>query len=289
MSGCAGEEGAGTAARASRRAIDRMLSRLAAEPTWIVAPAERAAEASGGTPPGNLRLIARSREGGDPARPASVCLASGLLRRLAGEGLVERRPGAVLAVSEAGRSRLRRLSAVAQAGADPAGEEFLRQHRVSGKRRLPDGRGGIETVAVNLAESPLAWLHARKGRDGRPLVDAAQFEAGERLRIDHAFGRIVPGMRGMAWAAFGSGAGTRGAGNPRGGIAEISDATLAARTRLDRALAAVGPELAGILVDVCCDLKGLADVERSRGWPPRSAKVILSLALTRLARHYGTG
>jgi hypothetical protein len=52
-----------------------------------------------------------------------------------------------------------------------------------------------------------------------------------------------------------------------------------------RALMAVGPEVAGILVDICCELKGLEDAEKANGWPQRAGKVVLQIALTRLAKH----
>lgn len=265
------------------RGVDRLLARLSAAPSWIVAACDREEEGASGAAPGSVRLIRRraaSKGPGETAGCAELVVDAGLLRRLAGDGLVERGPGSVLHLSEAGHKRLQRAG---------AGEDgFLDQHRETGTRRLPDGGTG-KLVTVNHAESPLAWLRSRKSRDGRPLIDAAQFEAGERLRADHAFGQIVPGVRGMAWSALGSGTGGLNTGGARGGLADLSDATIAARQRLEDALADVGPELAGVLVAVCCELKGLEQVERARGWPPRSAKVILSLGLTRLARHYGCG
>ncbi len=148
----------------------------------------------------------------------------------------------------------------------------------------PMNAGHGATPAVNGNESPLAWLRRRKDKDGTPMIDAAQFTAGEKLRADYTYGQLMASVT-SRWSPIGA---THSGGRSAPGAgAELRDNVLAARERVHLALAAVGPELASILIDVCCHLKGLEDAERTRGWPLRSAKVVLQLALSRLARHYG--
>jgi hypothetical protein len=142
--------------------------------------------------------------------------------------------------------------------------------------------GAPVSVTVNDNESPLAWLARRKGRDGRALITPTQFLAGERLRADFTRAQMTPRMSANWSAPIASG--RRGPGHDS---ADISDVIVAAHQKLQRVLAEVGPELSGLLLDVCCFLRGLEDVERARGWPPRSAKVVLQMGLDRLARAYG--
>jgi len=62
---------------------------------------------------------------------------------------------------------------------------------------------------------------------------------------------------------------------------------LAAKQRFARALSTVGPGLSDLLFEVCCHLTGLEAMESANGWPRRSGKVVLQIALDRLAAHYG--
>jgi hypothetical protein len=145
-----------------------------------------------------------------------------------------------------------------------------------------EGAGPGHRAIVNQDESPLAWLRSRKGRDGRPFIDAAAFAAGERLRADFTRGQMMPRVT-ANWTATVA----RGRRDGSGGAAEFTEATLAARQRVKRAIEDAGPELAGLLIDFCCFLKGIEEIEKERQWPARSAKVVLKLALSVLARHYG--
>jgi hypothetical protein len=134
------------------------------------------------------------------------------------------------------------------------------------------------------SETALQWLRGRKDKRGRPLIAAAQFEAGEKLAADFHRAQLMPKIT-ANWSAAAPSVRTRRSA-PGAGV-QMSDAAAAARRRWNLALEAVGPELAGILVDVCCFDIGLEAAGQAAGWPRRSAKVVLELALTALARHYG--
>lgn len=158
-------------------------------------------------------------------------------------------------------------------------DAFRAQHLDLATRDLMT-EAGLTKVVVNDSESPLAWLARRKGRDGRAMIGPDQFIAGERLRADFTRGHMTPRVT-SSWTGIGR---TRGSA---GGSNDMTDLIVASRQRVRQALEACGPEFSGLLLDVCCFLRGLEDVERERGWPSRSAKVVLQLALDRLARHYG--
>ena len=70
------------------------------------------------------------------------------------------------------------------------------------------------------------------------------------------------------------------------GIEDLTASALAARQRVERAVAALGGELGGVATDICCFLKGFEQVEMERKWPKRSAKFMLKAALSVLAMHY---
>jgi hypothetical protein len=196
--------------------------------------------------------------------PAGEELVSRGLARWVGEGAAK-----VLSILGEGRDHARRIAAE---GADP----FLAQHR-----KLRSASIGEAAVTLNDAESPLTWLARRKDKDGAPYLEPAHVAAGERFCRDVNAAGLLPRVT-ADWSGIGGSNAGRGPHRMN-----VGDIAIAARQRLDHAARAVGPDLHGLLVDVCGFQKGLEFVERERAWPPRSAKVVLRIALDRLASHYG--
>jgi hypothetical protein len=134
------------------------------------------------------------------------------------------------------------------------------------------------SVTVNMAESPLGWLKARG------LVSQRQFDAGDRLREDWERAQLSPSVT-MRWDASPLDGNRRAA--PR--LLDPTQSQLAAKVRFEQAVSAVGPGMSDILWRVVCAGEGMRDAEQALGWPARAGKLVLGLALDRLADHYRIG
>ncbi|PCI88987.1 MAG: hypothetical protein COB24_00475 [Hyphomicrobiales bacterium] len=66
----------------------------------------------------------------------------------------------------------------------------------------------------------------------------------------------------------------------------FSEATYIARRELHESLSQVGQDFSAILVEICLFGNGLEATEKALNWPARSAKLLLTMALDRLATHY---
>jgi len=131
------------------------------------------------------------------------------------------------------------------------------------------------SVTVNILESPLGWLRSRD------LITQRQYDAGERLRADWERAQLSPRVT-MSWDAAPM-------GSRRGGSAsapDLSGTQIDAKRRFHEALETAGPGLSDILWRVVCAGEGMRDAETALGWPARAGKLVLGLALDRLAQYY---
>ena len=131
------------------------------------------------------------------------------------------------------------------------------------------------SVTINLAESPLGWLHSRG------LVSQRQFDAGERLRADWERAQLSSRVT-MAWDAAPV-SGRRG--GTIGGV-DVNGSQIDAKRRFHAAIDAAGSGLADILWRVVCSGEGMREAETALGWPARAGKLVLTLALDRIADYY---
>jgi len=147
-----------------------------------------------------------------------------------------------------------------------------RELTAEGPRRHGGALGKRRTVTVNLAESPTAWLYARGHLEER------LFDAAERLRADYERAQLAPSIT-MRWDPVR--VKTTGDVGLTAGERQI-----AAKARFDGAIAAAGKGLEDVLWRVVCAGETLPDAERALSWPARSGKLVLRIALDRVADFY---
>jgi hypothetical protein len=147
-------------------------------------------------------------------------------------------------------------------------DAFQAQHRLKG--RDADGH------EINLKESPLSRLAVGEAA----FLERHHLEAGERVRalVERAQ------LRRRTTMNYSGVAGERTRGNAQ---ADLSDLAADARKAVAEIYRSLPADCAGVVVDVCGWLKGLQEVERERGWPRRSAKLVLRIGLDQLAQIYG--
>lgn len=158
----------------------------------------------------------------------------------------------------------------------PRQSRLLSERPIAGDSpTLRSGRRPVRSVTVNLAESPLGWLFARGH------VSRRQFDAGERLRQDWEMGQLAPRVT-MAWDAAPI---ARNRGGPASGT-DPGGTQIDAKRRFEAAVAETGPGLTDILWRIVCAGEGMREAETALGWPARAGKLVLGIALDRVADYY---
>jgi hypothetical protein len=195
-------------------------------------------------------------------------------------------------ITTVGRAALKRLltdertgprAAAGAEGFAEAQSPFQAQHRFFAERTVAaDDGSGERRLRFNLAESPLLVLGRKRDKGGAAYLSADLIEAGERLREDFELAQMGPRVT-QNWDKFLTAGSDRGTSGTRGPAEGPTDA----RARVAKAMEALGPGLSDIVFRICCFLEGLETAEKRLGWSARSGKVVLKIALERLAVHYG--
>lgn len=166
----------------------------------------------------------------------------------------------------------------AKSGKSPTDPRLLAERALPQDGEVRNIRGTkrrrARSVTVNLSESPLGWLHARGHLSDR------QFDAGERLRADWERANLAPRIT-MRWDA----APVIGKRHAPAMLNE-TEAQLAAKQRFTNAIDYLGSDLSDIAWRIICGGEGTPVAEKNLGWPARSGKLVLKIALDRLAIFY---
>lgn len=233
-------------------------------------------------PGNNARLLQNGS-----LRVGSIEAPSSLVKDLAKRDFIVFPEKGSVALSEAGAMYLRRTKTAgkfARPGKPQRGGNIYRaQHSRLKTEQIRVGNKR-EKITRNIGETPIGWLLRRKGKDGKPYITEDQFDAGERLAMDYEYAGLLPRT-----VSYYDGVPVSGKKYYSSVRDDPSLTQFAAKRRVNAALDYVGPGLADVLVRVCCFHEGLEQAEKNLSWPTRSAKLVLKIALERLADYYRPG
>lgn len=136
-------------------------------------------------------------------------------------------------------------------------------------------RRRVRSVTVNRSESPILWLYSRGHLTTR------QLDGGEKLRADWERAHLAPSVT-MRWDMMTPKAKRRQSPESL----DPTEQQIAAKRRFNEALVHLGDDLCDIAWRVICAGEGVPVAEKHLGWPARSGKLVLKIALDRLADFY---
>lgn len=165
-----------------------------------------------------------------------------------------------------------------------AGRLALRNHDAANDTALSQAdveENAPRRMRYGIVESPVSVLARRRDKSGEPFLDPRQVQAAERLREDFTMAQLDT----VDWASAQELLRALEARRvPGSNIAPPG--TKAARKRVLEVFRDLGPGLGDVTLRCCCRLEGVEAVETALGWSARSGKIVLRIALQRMARLY---
>lgn len=152
----------------------------------------------------------------------------------------------------------------------------------SGDNQIIAPKLGVTTNIDNAKhsfETPVQILSRKMDKNGIRYLTPRLIAASELLREDYEIAEIAPQVTSQ-WASFIERYGKNAQS------LDLNSSRDAARNRWAVAMEELGAGLADITFLVCCRQEGLETAEKLLGWPARSAKIVLRIALIRLADNY---
>lgn len=197
--------------------------------------------------------------------PKILRIEAQIVRAWNNEGLITQQADNIWQVSDVGLASLRRYLGGIRS-----------QHQIVEVKLKADG----QLQSRNVTSSALDWLTSKKG--GRFTLSPGEHEAAKAFCRDYEQARMIGRMT-MDWSERVG----RLKSRRQGGHDSLPANALDARRRVNKALTFVGPGLADILVEACCNDRSLQESEALFALPARSGKLMIKLSLARLALFYG--